>query len=488
MAAPVHFVADPPQIARFRRIDSSATEQMTGGTWQYEVGDRISAMHTTTGIVSNYRCTTAGLGGAGSFLPNGAASYTWGASVWTLIGSSSWGDAGTLVKVDCINYIDCNTEVCPTAMQSSFLPTGSRDVIAFIYVNPATGMPSTGRRVFQMGGGFQSGNAPVFFPLLGTGRSFHSRARLGFVGGIPGAEITGQVPEIAVIDAEGDAVSAAASFNQEDIGNPAWRGVNIRFTSVATRSTLYPIGVATKLTVVAAPNPVASVPVPSYISALHRFGVHIEHNKVSTLLGSGIYSSTPTSGLHTFNLPAAYISDNSFQQGAGMWGSVCGLARSEVVYRTGAAVTPDTDHSYQLGGLTQCTPATMRVTPFFLFQNTLTGARTLTLRFLTDSPFDNDITNLDIWADVFYPSSATNAQYSLATSENPNFGVPAATGTVLATDAAAWTYSGIFFPSAWKITIALSPQRAGFLFIRFNVASLKLSRYLLFLDPFFEIA
>jgi hypothetical protein len=328
-------------------------------------------------------------------------------------------------------------------------------------------MPRTAKKKIP----FQDGR--VFFGQLEQGE-FHARSRLGYASVAP--SIGDPYP---VIDAKGTTLSGGG-------GAKEWRGVEI--TTAASGSLSYEaIGVAVKII---APNAASISPnMLRYMGEerVRRFGAHLEHALGSSQLAN-LYLTTPTSEQGLYNIPAAYTSDNSFAQGVQQQGSLGALIRTDTIYRTGAASAPDTDHSYLFAGLSNCVPATMRTSPFFLFHNTLTGSRTLTLRFLTDSAWDNDITNLDIWADVFYPSSATNPKYSLATSENANFGVPAAVPTAVATDSSGWTYSGIFFPTAWKIEIALSPQRVGFFFIRFNIASIKLSRYLTYIDPFFAIA
>lgn len=479
MAALVHFIADPPQWARFQR----ASPQPPGGAgyeWSngdYLVGDRLSHWHTGTGAYSNYRCTVAGNPGGAGWIPNGASPYVWGGTTWTLIagGATSWADAGTRARDSYINYVDCNLR------GTNDLPNGSlavnsiltvRGPLAYIFVEPSTMKPTPSVRDII---GF--GTGPIFFPSIGSVGGFHGRNRFGSA--LP------LEPKLG-IDTKGEAFGTSGPYSW---GNYTARGVDVRYKWNGT-FTYFLGGVANKVdttgtsgTLVLSENGLSITE-----GGQHRFGVHVEHGGGATLLGANVYSTLPVQQQRLFSSPLAYTSDASFAQGQSQWGSQGSLIRVSNIYRTGAASAPETDHSYQFGALALCTPGVLHTTPFVLFHNTLTGARTLTLHVLTDSPWDNDFTNLDLWADVFYPSSATNAKYTLITSENANWGVPAAVGTVLTTDSAGWTYSGIFFPTAFKITFSISPQRAGFIFVRFNIGSYKASRYLVFIDPFFEIA
>lgn len=471
MAALVHFVADPPQWVRFRPFGFANNQPSQA----YQAGDRLSEI-VAAGTFTNYRCTTPGTANSSAFAPNGVSPFTWGASVWTAIGSAaSWADAATLCRRDYINYIDCDHCVSITSLSTAG-PSGPSTVadkgaLAYVFVDPGTMLPRTATRAIPNPIG------KVFFGNLAQARGFHNRSRLGYASAAP--PITTVVGSESTVDAVGT-VSSAVSV----AGDVGWRGVELT-TTTTTALTAVVNGVAVKINAQSAASVTGSAPRVQQ-EAARRFGVHVNHSMVGTVLG--VYNTTPTSESALYAVPAAFISDNAFAQGAAQWGSLGALQRTTSVFRTGAAVAPDVNHSFQFGGLSNCGPATLRTSPFFLFHNTLTGARTLTLHLFTDSPWDNDLTNLDIWADVFYPSSATNPKYSLVTSENANWGVPAAVAAALATDAAAWTSSGVFFPTAWKIAIALTPNRAGFIFVRFNVGSVKLARNLLFIDPFFEIA
>lgn len=250
----------------------------------------------------------------------------------------------------------------------------------------------------------------------------------------------------------------------------------------------YPVGMAAKIEAPAASTvslagPAQKAFLPSEMDRL--FGVHITHNAGAAGLAAPSYASDQG---WLNDPPIAHVSENAYTPALWARGMQSAVSRSLTTYRDGAAPASDDDQSLLWGGQQNLFYGALRVSPWFFIHNKLTGSRTLTFHFLTDSPYDKELSDLDIWLECFYPSSATTARYSLATTENSNWGCPAAVPTVLAADAATWTYADIFFPTAWKLVLSFSPQRVGMLFVRVQAASVRIGRHVVYLCPYVDIA
>jgi hypothetical protein len=481
MTATVHFMADPPQGARFGSlgVDGPYTHYAQKTDWL--VGDRLSHVGSTF-ETSTYRCTTGGTVTLGTlFNPAGASPYNWGASVWTKITADSWANAATKARHECLNYIDCNARLL-TQFQ---IAPGYLDYygpFALIFVEPSTMLPRTGRQyIMPFSNDPESHIAPIFFGNMGmNGWSYHSRSRLNEV---PVNSFPSGTSQFEI-----NAVDAVGTVNVGGFDARSWRGCNI--TSVyAGSASVELLGVANTFTFPNASAVTASATPYATVENYDIFGNHINHPGTSSILGVNVMGSAPSTGRLLYSHSLTNLSDNTYvQDRKNAWGSQAALVVVTNIYRDGAAFSGNSNHSLQFGGTKNAGPGGMRVSPFFFWHNTLTGARTLTIHFLTDSPSEGEISDIDIWPEVFYPSSATTPKYSLATGENANWGVPACTKAYWPTDTDTWTYSGIYFPTAYKMTVTMTIQKAGMLFIRLNMAGRRLSHWNTYICPFFGIA
>lgn len=456
MTASVMFIADPPQSVRYNALVGPSG-------WVAVIGDRLSESYSS-GQTTTYECTTGGAT-VGGFSPVGANPYNWGSSVWTQITPTSWANAATILYGDMVNYIDANAHhVAPSRV---FTPHLLRAPIAVVFVDPATMLPTTGRIPYNV-----TEEPVAHFGLPATG-GYHCRPKFGYA--------PSGYPSVPVVDGVIDSTLLVDSFRR-------MRGVTFNPVSTGTNSWTWRNDGGVAINVNVPPN-VSSITCQSFLNTAgkensEQFGIHLEHVLGSTVLPSPSYLTSQ--GL-LWAQTLAYVSDNNFAATPWTRGMQSAISRADSTYRDGAASAPDTNHSYLFGGQGRTSPGALRVSPQFFIHNNLTGARTLKFRFLTDSPWENDITNADAWIEVFYPSSGANAKYSLITTEAANWGVPACSKSMLTVDSATWTYNTIYYPTAWRIDLSFSPQRVGFILLRFVMASRKLGSAIVFLDPFVEI-
>jgi hypothetical protein len=460
MSITPHFVADPPQWIKRRFFTYT-------DTYIWELNDVVGWLDGSGGVTADtltYKCTTAGTG-SGVFNPASAATYTWGTSEWTKITSSSWANACPIGRKDLINYVDCN------ATKAS-----SNRGAAIIYVEPSTMRPRVGRKIITPGGGSlqypsDGYHGPTFFGPIGY-THYHTRPRFGetvtvSATVIDGVDLTGDVPSVSSIDTENA------------------RGLTLNITGSGTRS-VTTTGVAITQTITGGAVPSVAALSINLQDLERRFGVHVNHNEGSTIFG-GMTGTYSYAGQYLYRSPDAFISDNSFTPpNPSMRGSLCTIQRTPATYRDGAAGS-DPVFSLLFGGMTNANYGSLWMSPFIYLHNTLTGSRTVTIHFLTDSPRETDINDTDIWFECFYPSSNTTPKYSLASNENANVGVPACTKTAVPTDAATWTAPTIYFTTAFKLNLTMTIQRAGILMLRVNVASMKLSRHVLYMCPYIDV-
>lgn len=473
MSVQIVFIAAPPQCVR-GLLSTAQTSKA------YEVGDRLSVRNTSNNTIYTYRCTVAGTSAVSAFAPNGVASYGWGTTTWVLITPSSWADAATHCYPDAVCYLDS------CALTSQFMASidglfstsvAMEGAIAVISVDvgtmrPTQGAPSNSGNGITLSDGVYGqlrGGTPTFFA---AGATFHVRPKLGY--SISPSRAGG-------IDLDVDLIGTVFQLS-------FLRGAKVRVSgATAAIGTLNAggLGHAATFDATAVPGSVTLSPGNGRSEGMHQFGVHVEHNMVGTILPAPNY---PVSGNFLDGVPAANVSDNNFTPTPYAWGSQACYVESPSVYRNGAAPAGDPNRSLNFAGGTVCDFATMQVSPWLYLHNTLTGSRTLTAHVLTNSPFDGDITDLDLWMEVFYPSSATTPAYSLATTENPDWGAPAAVGTPLPVDTATWTYAGVLaFPQLLKLQLTINIGRAGVIFLRFQKASFKLSRYLTYICPYPDV-
>lgn len=475
MAITPVFMADPPQFIR------TGTSNTDDGVY-CALGDRWSKQYT--GVTYTYKCTTPGTPDPGGWFNPGAGvtPFTYGTSVWTLVTPSSWANAATMPYKDSLHYVDCNARfpfTWYTGGYSDDLPAR-----AVIYVEPSTMRPRNGWSLPTYDpqynysdpsndGGTAAEHGTTFFGAFNA-TNYHGRRRFG------------DARTVTNFFAANPRVDVTADFTTGDASQLGASSRGVQITTAASGAVGLPTqGVAVTLN---APN-ASSVSV-NLLSAVtekensHVFGVHTNHS-VGGVLNPQF---TPNGSTNLFRTAPAYMSDNSNPPLRSVMGSSCALSTTSVTYRDGAATGGDEQFSFLTGGHKFASFGAMWLFPFIYLQNTLTGTRTITVHFLTDSPFDNDLTNMDIWLDVFYPSSNTTPKYSHASSEHANWGVPGVAGTALTADASTWTAPTIYFPTAFKISVTVTIQKAGMLLLRPVLAGRKISQYVLFMCPYVDVA
>lgn len=472
MAITPWFMADPPQYTRTKTLG------VTDGVY-CALGDRWGYRNLDT--VYTYKCTTAGAPGV-SWTPGGTSPYTFGSSVWTLVTPDSWANATICAQADKVIYIDCES-MFPYMEFDAMYYRSDPFARCIVSVEPTTMRPRNMRvsedRYWNVAtnlapdSGFQPAIA-FFGPVDDT--NFHGRQRFGDPN--PFLRFKTSNPPTPRIDIRGTFTSPNFSWTNRD----GSRGMNLTYLggdSMAMPST----GVAITLN---APNlsSISGSIIPSTVEDARRFGLHTNHGLSAVLAPS--YKSVGARNL--FQTMSAYVSENSSPMTHYGEGSACTLAKRTTTYRDGAATGGDEAFSFQWAGNANASYGAMWMTPFIYLQNTLTGSRTITVHFVTDSPFTNDITNADVWIDCFYPSSNTTPKYSFVSSENSNWGAPACSKTQVPTDSATWTTPTIYFPTSFKLQVTCTIQKAGMLLLRMCCASQKLSRYIVYMCPYIDIA
>jgi hypothetical protein len=451
MSVTVSYFADPPQYARLGRTYLYSTDTP-------QVGDKL---YYSSGITLYfYRCTTSGTPTPGSsFSPSGGpTTYNWGTSVWTRITAlDSWDNAGyayALASGD-VGYIDYMSRAVDLA--------GTTVCAAYVCVDRNTMLP---RHALYSVGHNTGGDSVLFFHYGTESESYHGKTTFGFLA-------TGTDLDKAV-DSDYRSVGGYSGMNY----SRGIRGAVSSANGIGGRSNSVAITVDNAYQYAATP----SITTAAYDSCL---GVHFNLNSPGQVFTTSIAYTVHSVKATLFSGNSGYVSENNYSQPfRRSYGMVSDLVTKTNVHRNGQAQ----DVSLVLSGLAVASPGAMHVSPFFYVQNTLTGTRTVTMHFLTDSPYELDLYDTDIFMDVFYPSSNTTSLYSMATSQNTNFGVPNCAKTQVTSDAATWTYSDIFYPTAFKLSVTMSIQKGGVLMVRFNVASPKLTMHNLYVCPFIEVA
>lgn len=448
MSVTVRYVADPPQWKE-RGIGSAAWNTA------YSLGDRLSISNSTYSSGATFECTTAGTSSGSTFNPT-ASPYAWGTSQWTLVTSDSWAKAATRMLLNAVNYVDCDS----TYPDMVFAASTTSPVV---FVEPTTMKPRNGRFV---SGRETDRNRMTFFGYSFNSR-FHSKRRFGDVISTP-SNFFGPF-----IDFEGE------SANQSLTLSAGSRGGRVVRNAPGQSVTIYDGLSATRVDISAATG--ANI-------GFQHFGLHVEHSLGSDQL-SGIGGQLTTRGDFLLtDPPNGYVSNNAYTSGFGILGSACSFGKNLQTYRDGAAGGLE-EFSLAFGGHKNASYGAMWMSPFLYHYNTLTGSRTVTLHFITDSPHNKSLTDADIWLDCFYPSSNTTAQYSLSTTENANWGAPACSKSVLSLDTGeTWTAPSIYYATKWKLSVTVSIQREGFLLLRLIVASKKISRNVTFVCPYIDVS
>lgn len=165
-------------------------------------------------------------------------------------------------------------------------------------------------------------------------------------------------------------------------------------------------------------------------------------------------------------------------------GHNCVMQEVTHTYRTGAAPAGLPARSFRFMGVPNAGSG-MWTSGYIHVVTPLTGARTVTVKFLTNSPHRGSFLAKDIWMEIFYPEVSTGP-YILATTEDPNWGVPGIVSTPVPEAAVAWT-TGV--PDSWtfELTKAITIGRAGMIAIRILVASNKIGPWVTYVDPYVSI-
>jgi hypothetical protein len=166
-------------------------------------------------------------------------------------------------------------------------------------------------------------------------------------------------------------------------------------------------------------------------------------------------------------------------------GMNCTLQWVPHTYRDGAAPANSEVGSFRWKGTDNASACPWTSGYIYLF-NSLTGARTLKVFLLTDSPYLGDITNKEVWVEVFYNNSATGG-YVLATSENTNWGIPGVVGTPLTASAATWTETITGPIQSLEVSFSLTIGRAGLIAVRLVNRSNKLGHFSVYVDPYITV-
>ena len=166
-------------------------------------------------------------------------------------------------------------------------------------------------------------------------------------------------------------------------------------------------------------------------------------------------------------------------------GQNCKLEWVTHTYRNGAAPTGSETGCLRWVGTGNANTAPWTSGYIYLF-NSLTGARTLKVFFYTDSLYVGDITNKDVWVEVFHNNAATSG-YVMTSSENANWGIPNVVGTVWPAGSETWTTTQTGTFTTFEIAVSLTIGRAGLIAVRLRNLSNRLGPYKVFVDPYMTV-
>ena len=196
----------------------------------------------------------------------------------------------------------------------------------------------------------------------------------------------------------------------------------------------------------------------------------------AALMVRDFYRAAPTYGGHTGKPDPPRYS----------LGLNCKLEWVAHTYRNGAAPTGNENGSLRWIGTGNADAGPWTSGYIYLF-NSLTGARTLKVFFYTDSPYVGDITNKDVWVEVFHTNSSTGGYVLTDSSANSNWGIPNVVGTVWPAGSETWTTNQTGEFQKFEIATSLTIGRAGLIAIRLRNVSNRLGLSKVFVDPYITV-
>lgn len=453
MSATFIYIDNPPQFARF----GSA---LPSGTQSWQVGDRVTKTCTSTYVDYNlktltFRCTTAGDGNVSTVtVTTSATGFTAGASVWTAILPDSWDNAATyhsdLVTRGQICYISNELTVFP-----SYIPPNA------VMVDKRTMEPAH----------------PVVY---GLSKVFFSAGRFART---PLLSLFGETTSQALTLTHTRDADILAPLGTPSAGSTFGIGVRAKITTTLAASRFLPRTEGEALNI-------------EIIGAAGSSGSSNEIDGFANHLAFSGGSSAPFSALayldHHQNevsiAPYRSVDGVNYQYPCAYAGS--GISRDANIYRTSGGAVPvgGALESMYVYGSSGASPLRAGYTDYITMPNSLTGARTLKLYLITQSPVGAAITNSDLFAEVLYPSVAASNQYGFASSMSADFGVVEAAHTPIPIDAVSvWTMLPAYQPTQFVISIPITIGRAGPLRVRLCRAGYSVAIWPLYWCPYMEV-
>lgn len=414
------FITTPPQYNREEKLSASNVT--------YEVGDRINFG------ANLYVCSTAGLADSALYYQKftGAATVTWGTSVWTLTASTSFATAGI--------YFPTATQAPNVVVYVDFLTKhriGAHAEVTCVFVHPETMEPHPPSIP-----GVIDSDTGMYKTFYGTIAhcGYNAKATLNSRTLSTGIKIGARASGVSVPAGTYPLVGCDISGDTQVVGS----------IGISDRGNVFRLGGGTGVATMEAP---------------------LNH------IGNGALSSTST---------VPYASVDSTIYGAP---TITGAVSDTANYRDGAAPAGGVPFAYRITDDTYGGIGRKQRTGRLSVQNRLTGARTVTVHLLTDSPYaGDDIWNTHLWMDVWY-LGGTNGAMTYATTEDANIGLESATQTLVATDTATWTRNTTLYPTvtALKLTKTVTITEPGQLHISIGYWSHRCKVFTIFFCPFFEV-
>lgn len=466
MSIIIHYVANPPQYARDR-----VTNKMNN--YNYQVGDRITHCFNTFTNWYPWRtwvCTVAGNSGFNGFSPtsDSATTVAYGESSWALTDSKlGWSTAATFAvnyegpSNQILNYIDHKYHGIHEQDLNRFV----NNVTTNVWVDPDTMRPMNALRYQTIGGGYGN-NVETW-----THQHFFGHGNGGYYNRPGLLTPSGSDSSNSCVDSR-TIVDSSGLYLYD-----SW-GVDVTMNSDTAQIT--PVTGA-GITIKKGPGVTTYTNLVSAAFATYSEADATSAQTISVSTASSHLASTPGATRY-------WQRGTSTPWKAAHAGHLCSFVETYNCWRN-AFQSWETPHSLQLAWSTSLPPdaAWMVVSPSITVCNDLTGARTVTVRFMTDCP--HEITNNDIWVDVFYNSSATTQAYVNATSMDANYGAPWAQGTPYTKESnSTWTVStGVFYPQVIAMTVPITIARASPLIVRVVCASIKFNGSIVYVDPNVEV-
>lgn len=452
----------------------------------YEVGDRLASRPTYGGYSYSesadvWVCTTAGT--MSSYLsPNYSynSTYSSGTTVWTRQASTGWSTALPEPPPYSNPYFTAGAEANTRAffyVDADYELTSGGGYGIFVCVDRVTMLPRKGRAIIRVDTGL-SYHADIFSEAgRRSGSRIHNNTKPH-----TGSSYNGSydiIRETRCTIPLKRALNSSGTYGFEAFGIAS--RIRIRGATALAYSGKQGVGLVMEAPeVTTAPTDYRVKDGSMVFTKLPNVAASYDVSRVITVNSSAIATRDLYRGSATYGGTSAKPDPPRYNLGQN-----CKLEWVTHTYRNGAAPTGSENGSLRWVGTGNANSAPWTSGYIYLF-NSLTGARTLKVFFYTDSLYVGDITNKDMWVEVFYPNAAASG-YVMADTANANWGIPNVVGTVIPASAETWTTNQTGTFQKLEIAVALTIGRAGMIAVRLRNLSNRVGLSKIFVDPYMTV-